>query len=76
MTLTAERREPAVQPSPGSRPARTAGGTHRMLTGGLLVAGLAAALGVLAVVAAASGQLSIPAPEVASGFLRGLGIDL
>jgi len=40
-----------------------------------LLVGLVVALAVLSVVAAASGQLSIPAAEVASGFLRGLGID-
>ena len=41
-----------------------------------MVAGLAVALVVLAVIAAASGQLSIPPSEGASGFLRGVGIGL
>ena len=73
MTLTAERR-PAWHAADRAR--REQGGTNRLLTGGLLIVGLCVALVVLAVVAAASGQLSIPPSEVASGFLRGLGLDM
>ncbi len=51
------------------------GSVKRLLTGGVLMSGLAVALVILAIVAASSGQLHIPLAEVASGFLRGLGID-
>ncbi|MBB1024574.1 FecCD family ABC transporter permease [Dietzia sp. DQ12-76] len=76
MTLTEESRARVGRPTSHPVPARTSGGAHRIVTGGLLIVGLAVALGVLGVVAAASGQLPIPATEVASGFLRGLGVDL
>ncbi len=79
MTVTEER--PTVERS--ARRSNTdgsakeaAGSANRLLTGGLLVAGLLVALVVLSVVAAASGQLAIPPAEVASGFLRGLGLDV
>jgi len=73
VTLT-EARRPARHAA--RAPRRESGGTNRLLTGGLLIAGLCVALVVLSVVAAASGQLSIPPSEVASGFLRGLGLDM
>lgn len=79
MTVTEERPTAArsARRSTTDGPAKgAAGSANRLLTGGLLVAGLLVALVVLAVVAAASGQLAIPPAEVASGFLRGLGLDV